>query len=135
VTQHLVEDVSFRRVKGRARALSVPNFFVDHVDDSIFVRQQSFHFFNLINFLGDAKTEVVESLDQLLLVSGQPLNILFEASDMPVEILDLLYLKLDLLVEIYLLLSDHVELLDLVVDDLLACFKRAVDLRNLDLDL
>jgi hypothetical protein len=53
---------------------------------------------------------------------------------MPVQVGDLRLLELYLLVQINLLLSNHVELSDLVVDDLLSLLKGVVDLFDLVLD-
>lgn len=54
---------------------------------------------------------------------------------MSVKVLDLCNLQLNLLIEINFLLSDHVQLSDLLVDNLLAFFKCICNLLNLGFDL
>ena len=72
----------------------------------------------------DAGDVIVETVD-----------VLVKARNVTVEIGDLGRLQLDLLVEVDLLLSDNVQLLDLLVDDLLALLEGGVDLLDLFLDL
>lgn len=53
---------------------------------------------------------------------------------MSIELSDLTCLELNLLIEINLLLSDHVQLGNLIVDDVLSFFKGSIDLVDLFLN-
>ena len=54
---------------------------------------------------------------------------------MPIEVSDLRLLKLDLLIKVNLLLSNDVQLSDLIVDDLLSLLQSIVDFVDLVFDL
>ena len=60
------------------------------------------------------------SLFEILLVDGEPSDTLLVDLDVLDQVRDLSSLEVDLLVKVNLLLSDDVELLDLLVDDLLS---------------
>jgi hypothetical protein len=62
---------------------------------------------------------------------GKSFNIRLVSVDVPVKLGDLTCLKLNLLVKVNLLLSDNVELGDLVIDDILSLFQGSVDLVDL----
>ena len=64
--------------------------------------------------------ELVQPLDEQLLVLGQSLDVSLVSFDVAVQVSDLRGLKLDLLVQINFLLSNDVELIDLVLDDRLS---------------
>lgn len=134
LAEHLIEDVTLGHSED-GFLLLVANLLVHDLDDSIFVLEQEVHLFDLINLGVDRVGKIAEALDQVLLILLESDDVLFMARNVSVKISDLRRLQLDLLVEVDLLLSNDIELLDLLVDNLLALLQSTVDLLDLLLDL
>ena len=134
LAEHLIEDVTLGHAEDGSLLL-IANLLVHDLDDSVFVLEQEVHLFDLINLRVDRVGEIAETLDKLLLILLESSDVLLMAGNVSVKISDLRRLKLDLLVEVDLLLSNDIELLDLLVDNLLALLQSTVDLLNLLLDL
>lgn len=134
LAEHLIEDVTLGHSED-GLLLLVANLLVHDLDDSVFVLEQEVHLFDLINLGVDRVGKIAEALDQVLLILLESDDVLLMARNVSVKISDLRRLQLDLLVEVDLLLSNDIELLDLLVDNLLALLQSTVDLLDLLLDL
>lgn len=79
--------------------------------------------------------KLVQSLNEKLLVLSKSLDVSLVSFDVTVQISDLGSLELDLLIQINFLLSNHIELIDLVLDDRLSLVEGGVDFLHLVHDL
>lgn len=134
LTKHLIEDVTLRESEDRSLLL-VADLLVHNFDDSILVFQEQLHLFDLIDLGVDSTRQFSQSINKSKLIVFQTLNIGVEARNVSVKISDLRRLQLDLLIEVDLLLSYHVKLFYLLVDNLLTLLECVVNLLNLLLNL
>ena len=135
VTQHLIKNITLWSNVDWSSVLFIKNSFVHNFNDSILVPDECLELFNLVDLLSNTLAEVIESINEVFLVDGESGNVLFVSLNVSLEVLDLLSLQLNLLIQVDLLLSDDVELLDLVVDDFGSFLESDVDLVDLGLDL
>lgn len=133
MAEHLINQVTLWQCE-HWLVLLLSNSFVHNINDFVLVLNKKFHLFDLIDFQSDGLRELIESLNEKRLVLGKSLDIGLVPLDVPVQVCDLGGLELDLLVQIDSLLSDDIQLVDLVLDNSLSLFKSAIDFFDLVLD-
>lgn len=99
------------------------------------VFQHQFELLDQLDSLGYVLTKVVQSLDQLLLVKRQAFDFKFVPLNVSEQVVDLGGLKLDCLVKVNSLLTNHIQLQDLVIYDFLSFFESDMDLADLVFNL
>lgn len=134
VGEHLIEYVTLWHLENRFLLL-VLDLSVHELDDLVLVLDEELKLLDLVDLGGDGLTKLVESIDQELLVLSESLDVSIVSFNVVSEVNDLTGEKLDLLVEVNFLLSQVVELQNLVVDDELSLLKGKIDLGDLVLDL
>ena len=134
VGKHLIENITLWHLEDWL-CLLVLDLSVHELNDLILILDKKFKFLNFINFGGNSLTKLIESIDQKLLILSKSLDIGVVSLDMVLQVSDLTSQELNLFVEVNLLLSQVVELKNLVVDDELSLLKSEVDPVYLVLDL
>lgn len=134
MAKHLIEQVTLWKLEDWSLLL-ISDLPVHHLDDFVLVLEKSFHLFNFIDLLCNALREVIESLQQNLLILCKSLDIGIQSLNVSIQISNLRLLELNLLVKVDLLLSDNVQLPDLIVNNLLSLLEGEVDLVDLILNL
>lgn len=115
--------------------LLLSDLSIHDVNNSILVSNKLLHLLNLFDLESNHLGQLVKSGDELLLVSHESFDVGVVSIDVLLQVCDFVGEELDVLVEVSLLHSDHVEELELLEDDSLSLFKGSVQLVNLLLDL
>lgn len=136
VTKHLIEEITLWHVEDWLLcSILLLDSSVHDLDDFILVSEEHFNLFDVINSLGNSLRKLVQSCNEFLLIHGKSFNIRFISVNVSIELCNLTSLELDLLVKVNLLLSDDVELGDLIINDILSFLESSIDLVDLLLDL
>lgn len=136
VTKHLIEEITLWHVEDWLLCgILLLDSSVHDLDDFILVSEEHFNLFDVINSLGNSLRKLVQSCNEFLLIHGKSLNIRFISVNVSIELGNLTCLELDLLVKVNLLLSDDVELGDLIIDNVLSFLESSIDLVDLLLNL
>lgn len=88
VAQHLIQQVTLWKLEHRSLLL-ITDLHVHYLDDLVLVFEESLHFLDLINLLGNTLGKIIKSLQQNLLILSESLDVRIQSLDVSVQVRDL----------------------------------------------
>jgi hypothetical protein len=99
---------------------SFSNFSLHNLNNSIFFSNKCLKMLTFSNFLSQELGKFIKSLNKVVLVNSQSLDVLLISVDVSVQIINLAIVQFNLFISVNLLLSNDVKLSNLIINNFLS---------------